>query len=492
MKVLSKTDFIHYLICPDSLWLEKNKPDLCKDGELSLFINKLIKEGYEVEEYAKRLFPNGVEVSRNSGISKTKVLLNKTYEVLFQPSFKTNSGALAIIDVLKKVDDDTYHLYEVKSSTSVKTDKIHNHIKDVCFQKFVLSECGIDVSASHIIHLNKDFIKNGDIDHNELLVIEDVTDEVDEIYSLVVNEINSALNYINELSIIEDQCSCVMRTRNNHCDNFDFFNKIIPDYNIYQLRNIREKKLNELLEFDIVDFLDLNNPIDFKLSNYQKTQYLSFVENKPIIEFDNIKEQLDNLKFPLHFFDYETYSSAVPKVNGIGPHAKLTFQVSIHTLTMEGSLTHYEYLCDNMDLSPDLVKGMKGFTGLIGTFISWHASFEIGRNNDMINLMPQFKDYLSYINNNMFDLEVIFKNNYIDYKFRGYSSLKVVLPLMCPGFSYDDENIQDGTTAMEAWGDLVTNFHESDSIEKIRHNLLSYCKKDSLAMVKIYDKLINL
>ena len=171
-----------------------------------------------------------------------------------------------------------------------------------------------------------------------------------------------------------------MRTRNNHCDNFEFFNKIIPDYNIYQLRNIREKKLNELLEFDIVDFLDLNNPIDFKFSNYQKTQYLSFVENKPIIEFDNIKEQLNNLKFPLHFFDYETYSSAVPKVNGIGPHAKLTFQVSIHTLTKEGSLTHFEYLSDKMDLSPDLVKEMKGFTGLTGTFISWHASFESGRN----------------------------------------------------------------------------------------------------------------
>ena len=58
MKVLSKTDFIHYLRCPDSLWLEKNKPDLCKD-EVSLFINKLIKEGYEVEEYAKSYFQMG-------------------------------------------------------------------------------------------------------------------------------------------------------------------------------------------------------------------------------------------------------------------------------------------------------------------------------------------------------------------------------------------------------------------------------------------------
>ena len=39
MKVLSKTDFIHYLRCPDSLWLEKNKPDKYKRGLLSVFLS---------------------------------------------------------------------------------------------------------------------------------------------------------------------------------------------------------------------------------------------------------------------------------------------------------------------------------------------------------------------------------------------------------------------------------------------------------------------
>ena len=77
MKILSKTDFIHYLRCPDSLWLEKNKPDKYKRGVLSVFLSKLINEGYEVEEYAKKLFPNGVEVSRNFGIEITKSMLKK-------------------------------------------------------------------------------------------------------------------------------------------------------------------------------------------------------------------------------------------------------------------------------------------------------------------------------------------------------------------------------------------------------------------------------
>ena len=41
---LTKTDFIQYLNCPESLWLYKNKPEEYILGEFSLFLQKLIKE----------------------------------------------------------------------------------------------------------------------------------------------------------------------------------------------------------------------------------------------------------------------------------------------------------------------------------------------------------------------------------------------------------------------------------------------------------------
>ena len=103
--------------------------------------------------------------------------------------------------------------------------------------------------------------------------------------------------------------------------------------------------------------------------------------------------------------------------------------------------------------------------------------------------MPEYKDYLTYINTHMYDLEVVFKKNYVDYRCKGSSSLKKVLPVICSGFSYDDENIQDGTTAMETWGELVTEVKDEIVKDEIRKNLLSYCELDSLAMVEIYKKL---
>jgi len=53
MNQVTKIDFIHYINCPESLWLQKNKPNAYTRGAFSLFLEKLIKEGYEVEDYAK-------------------------------------------------------------------------------------------------------------------------------------------------------------------------------------------------------------------------------------------------------------------------------------------------------------------------------------------------------------------------------------------------------------------------------------------------------
>jgi len=99
MHQLTKTDFIHYLNCPESLWLLKNKPNEYPNGEFSLFLEKLIKEGYEVEGYAKQLFTNGIDIPENASPEFTKGIINKGGTVYCQPSFSTQKGVFArIID----------------------------------------------------------------------------------------------------------------------------------------------------------------------------------------------------------------------------------------------------------------------------------------------------------------------------------------------------------------------------------------------------------
>ena len=48
-KTITKTDFLTYCVCPKDFWLRKNRPDIYKAPEMTLFFQKLIKDGYEVD-----------------------------------------------------------------------------------------------------------------------------------------------------------------------------------------------------------------------------------------------------------------------------------------------------------------------------------------------------------------------------------------------------------------------------------------------------------
>lgn len=483
---LTKTDFIQYLNCPESLWLLKNKPEIYPKGDFSLFLEKLINEGYEVEEYAKLLFPNGINLPENSTPEYTKQQLESSNTIFFQPAFLSKKGVFARIDILEKLPDNTYHIYEIKSATSIKKGKL----EDACFQKHVLQECGYPVSKTSIIHLNKDYVKDGDIIVNELLEVVDVTEQINLIYSAVVNDINSASNFIHKEVINENQCSSRYKTRSNHCDCFKYFNKDVPEFSIYEIARISAKKIGQLVDNNQLSILDI--PSDFELSVIQQTQVESVRQELVIINKPSISKTLSSLKFPLHFVDYETFPTAIPKLNKMSPHNHLVFQVSLHTMQDNGDLTHFEWLGTALEQPIEMLKQMQDFTGLTGTFISWNAPFEVSRNKDMLVWTPEFTDYLNYMNSHMFDLMNIFKTDYVDYRFHGSTSIKKVLPVLCPQFSYSDLKVQDGTMALDTWGRMVSDSHFNENKEQTRKNLLAYCKLDTLAMVEIYKKLIQI
>ncbi|MBR9846276.1 MAG: DUF2779 domain-containing protein [Algicola sp.] len=486
---LTKTNFIQYLNCPESLWLLKNKEEDYPKGEFSLFLEKLIKEGYEVESYAQQLFPNGNKLPSFTTPEQTTLALSDNNSHYFQPSFETQKGAYAVIDILEKKNDNTWHIYEVKSSNSIKTDRKHNHVKDSCFQKYVMTECGFTISQVSIIHLNKNYVKQGTIQPTELLEIVDVTDEINNIYSSTVNDINAALNFIKK-DIDLTQCSCIEKTRSNHCDAFQHFNPQVENHSIYEINRISAKKIEQLRDLGILQIKDI--PDNFKLNKKQRLQVLSNRRKETIINTDEIHQTLNKLKFPLHFIDYETYPTAVPKLDRMSPHEHLAFQVSIHTLLSDSTLKHNEYLSDNVELPDILLKLMKDTTGETGTFISWYAPFETSRNKEMMKLFPEYESYLQYVNDNMFDLETIFHTLYVDYRFLGRTSIKNVLPILVPNLSYKNLNIQNGTMALDTWGKTVLEPEKFKNLSKVRKDLLKYCELDTLGMVKIFQRLQTL
>ena len=171
---LTKTEFKEYLLCDKSLWLKKNKPELYTAGEFSLFLQKILKDGDEVESYVQKLFPEGVMItgSNLALLEKTKELLGDK-GTLFQATFETEAGLFAKVDILKwNQETEKWDVYEVKASTEIKSDFKHNHLKDIAFQVAVVEEVlgTEEVGENFIIYINKDYLRGEDLNLEEQFI----------------------------------------------------------------------------------------------------------------------------------------------------------------------------------------------------------------------------------------------------------------------------------------------------------------------------------
>jgi hypothetical protein len=115
--------------------------------------------------------------------------------------------------------------------------------------------------------------------------------------------------------------------------------------------------------------------------------------------------------------------------------------------------------------------------------------FERGRIEEMIRDFPQYAVGLQTIIDRMHDLIIPFRCDiYRTETMEGSSSIKKVLPALCPDFSYDELEIGDGMSASNAFLDLYY-CDDPDTIEQTRRHLMDYCHLDTLAMVKILEVL---
>ncbi len=468
---LTKTDFIQYLNCPKSLWVLKHEPENYLQGEFSAFLQKLTREGYQVERYVQQYFANAEDRS-----------------VDFQRIFETDDGLYARADVIERTSGGETILYEVKSSTRVKKDIQHNHIKDASFQKICAEHAGQNIDKVFLVHLNGGYVRNGEIVLEELLVFIDVTKDVELMQNETETEIGKALELLRQSDIDKDGCTCMHNSRNNHCDTFFLFNPDVPTPSIYSIPRLSTEKRKDLIGKKIFGLGGIPN--DYSLSENQRIVVNAAKAAKPQINLDGINSFLGHLAFPLYFFDFETFGSAIPVIDGTRPHIQFPVQYSLHIMDQERNLTHREFLEREPRLPERLVAQMQEDIGDEGSIISWHASFEKWHIREMAKMFPDKEEFLNDLNKRIVDLEEPFKTAYVDARFDGLTSIKKVLPIVCPELSYEDLEIQDGSLAMEAW-QRMTNVNNKES-EEIASNLLKYCERDTFAMVEIFLFLLSL
>jgi hypothetical protein len=491
--MLTKTNYILWRECSKNAWLKVHKPEVYFEHELSEFEKQIIETGNEVELVARQMFPAGilVEGKQEQAVENTKGLLSKGEEVLFQAAFEVG-GYFAAVDILKREAGGKFSIYEVKATNSIDR-KTHYH--DLAFQVNLLRLSGLQIEKACLVHLNPEYVRNGELDLARLFAIEDVTEEIEGMAGEVLDEMKRALEYISQGKEPSGHCACVYKGRSSHCTTFKYSNPDIPKYGVHDLARIgiSKRKLEELIDSNIFRLEDV--PEHIELSDAQKNQLLTYLDDIELVSKEEISKELEGLVFPLYFLDYETFPSALPRFDGYSPYHQIPFQYSLHVLeNPEAELVHKDFIFEgNSNPEKAFYESLDSHIGNIGSVIVWHKSFECGRNREIAHRVPESKEFFKQLNDRVYDLEDIFKKqHYVHKDFKGSSSIKKVLPVLAPELSYKDLEIREGGSAAEAWDRAVRGGLAEEEKETLFRNLREYCKLDTYAMYAIWDKLYKL
>ncbi len=302
------------------------------------------------------------------------------------------------------------------------------------------------------------------------------------------------------------------------------------------------KYWDELIAKKKVSFWDLDTE-RFKdrkgnFGSRGQRQLMQFENTKANTEWisSDLAVALQELKYPLHFIDFETYQGAIPHHKRMRPYEKVAFQWSCHTIISPNSEPiHSEYLNSDYDF-PNFrfAESLKNQIGTEGTPMMW-SSFENTILRDILHQMEVYnykndslKDWLTNITTDkkegregrFVDLEKLTLQYYFHPDMKGKTSIKKVLPAIWNNNAYlhsilwfkkyvsdsvsrlnpydalapvigeleNEEVVKDGIGAMRAYHELMfgTLAENKERREQLKQLLLQYCELDTMAMVIIW------
>lgn len=492
--MLSKTDYITYLKHPAWLWLRKNNPDFLPAPDENS--QAIINEGREFEKEAEKIFPEAIHLNRDDyadiqeWADETSALLNQGVDTVLQAAFLYDDY-LCIADAITK-DGDAYTLTEIKATTS--PDK--EHICDLSFQKAVIEWCGYPIKTVQVLHANKDYLRASPIDLEKFVAFTDVSDKVNKEVLNAAEQMQEAA----KIAMLDKMPSDSLRyvglgAAKDYREIFQKLHPDIPEYSIYDLASNKgrgtDKLIGELEDGNVKLIVDI--PESTKLQKHQQDQVRATRLGEIIIDKEAIRNFLGEIEFPAYFLDYESINHIFPPFDHTFPYQQVVFQYSLHIMQEDGSLTHKEYLHDtNTNPAESIIKRLKEDIGSKGSIIVWNKTFECTRHKELAKLYPAHAAFFEDLNERTIDLEDPFsKRMYLDRRLKGKSSIKKVLPLLCPELSYKTLGIQEGATASRSWREAIVDGTRPDK-DKILSDLREYCGLDTYAMVAIYNKLESL
>jgi len=485
--MLSKSRFIAGLQCPLRLWYQCYNSELATKPPPSQ--QALFDTGHEVGRLATSLYSNGVQIEesylhhKEAEKSTFKAMNHQSVSAIYEAAFTYNRIRIRV-DILERHDLKTWSLVEVKSSTSVKD----VYKPDLGIQYYVLKGLGIEIFAAGILHINNAYVYDGNqLDLNQYFYFSDLTEETvsrQEEFIFQVKELKKVLSWESPPNISPSR-HCMNPYK---CEFWEHCTSDMPEFWVMDLTGINQKKFDQLAESGIEDISEI--PPGFPLSALQERIRKCITSGQEYIA-PEFEDELVGVEYPVHFLDFETFASAIPRYPNTRPYQTIPFQWSNHILFEDDRVEHMEYLCvKNKDPREEFANTLLDTLGQAGTIFIYTA-YEKRIINQLADQFSGLRNQLLDLLNRFKDLHALIRKHYYNPEFYGSFSLKVVLPVLVPSMNYGDLAVQEGSIASLEYLRMLDPATPPDEKAKIKQDLLIYCGYDTLAMVKIRDELLK-
>ncbi len=364
--------------------------------------------------------------------------------------------------------------------------------KQIYIDCWLMGECGIHISDVKLLHLNGDYVRQGELNYDELFVVsdvfykennrpgKDVKEAIKEVDIDVFDTLNKMSSIVNFGCEPEFSSECTKRGKcvyynecfsgNDLCDDSVLFlNGSRKKYDYYMEG---KRRISELVMGEDMDGTSL-----------QYAQWLASYSGKDFIDANAVGEWMeDNLKYPLIYIDFEWDTIGIPLYEGMKPFDCLLFQYSIH-IDDGHKLIHKEFLGKGGDSRKEFVEQMLKDVPSVGTLVAYNAEgAEKIRLKELANYYPEYKEQLEDLRNRMVDLSYpIMEGLFYSNKMRGTYSLKKLYAMITNNHGYNELDIGHGLDAVQAY--RMMSIEGVD--EEVRKELLEYCGLDTYAMVAL-------
>jgi len=480
--LISKQDWLTAQGCPTKAWYDLRAP-LETPDEAARF---RMVQGQEVGEHARSIYPDGILVSgteEKSADQETQELIaNGMNATLFEATL-CSGPFVTKADILRRVGG-SWHVLEVKSSFA-DTPKLNQLIDDLAYTVMVLKRAGLEVAKASLLLISRSyrFRESTDLLFSEVDKTSDVMARVEQFESSANRLVNILLNDSPQEPLLCSAC--------RECDYFEaqcLGAGLV--HTVLEIPGLHHKKLQRLSRAGIVDLSAV--PPDLELNDRQERAKNAALAERLFVD-PGLRGALSAISWPCHYLDFETMATVMPLYPGHGCHQQVLTQFSIHhrnAITSE--VQHSEYLADaKRDCQRELTEALIAATGRQGA-IMVYSSFEQTRIKALQQMFPDLSEALQSILERLVDL-LSFVTNFVYHpEFRGSFSIKKVLPVLVPDLSYETLAIRDGNTAIARFARMARGEISDGDIEPTRVQLLDYCCLDTLAMVRLHERLAEL